>query len=105
MWQFDSSYDWERVERMTNIFRNADIYYVELHAPLEVRLQRSVTENRLNHKPSWRDKEKSENYLRNHGQRCISYEGEIPFDNYIKIDNTDLSAETVAKMIKEKFNL
>ena len=74
MWIFDSEYDWKRVERMTNIFKeyDADICYVELHAPLEVRLQRSSTENRLNHKPSWRNKEKSENYLRNHGFRCIS---------------------------------
>jgi len=107
MWIFDSSYDWERVERMTNIFRNyeADIYYVELHASLEVRLQRSSTENRLNHKPSWRDKQKSENYLRNHGFRCISNDGEIPFENYIKIDNTDLSADITAKIIKERFSL
>ena len=107
MWIFDSAYDWERVERMGNIFKqhNADIYYVELHAPLEVRLQRSVTENRLNYKPSWRDKIKSENYLRNHGFRCISNDGEIPFENYIKIDNTDLSAEKVAEIIKERFSL
>jgi hypothetical protein len=107
MWQFDSSYDWERVERMTKIFRDheADIYYVELHAPLEVRLQRSATENRLKHKPSWQDREKSENYIRNHGFRCVSNDGEILFENYIKIDNTDLSPEKVAKIIKERFSL
>lgn len=107
MWIFDSKYDWERVERMENIFRkhNADIYYVELRAPLEVRLQRSGTENRLNHKPSWRDKEKSENYLRNHGNRCISNDGEITFENYIKIDNSNIAPHIVAKMIKENFSL
>ena len=107
MWIFDKPYDWERVERMTNIFKekNADIYYVELHAPLDIRLQRSTTENRLHHKPSWRDKEKSENFLRNHGFRCVSYEGEIPYDNYIKIDNSNLAPDIVAKMIKEKFSL
>ena len=31
--------------------------------------------------------------------------GEITFDNYIKIDNTDLSPEAVAKIIKEKYFL
>jgi hypothetical protein len=107
MWIFDSSYDWERVERMTGIFKryNADIYYVELHAPLDIRLQRCVSENRLNHKPSWRDKEKSYNYLKNHGFRCVSNDGEIPFDNYIKIDNSNISPEIAAKIIREKFSL
>jgi len=107
MWIFDSEYDWERVKRMGNIFKkyDADICYVELYASLEVRLQRSNTENRLNHKPSWRDKEKSNNFLRNHGRRCISNDGEIPFENYIKIDNSNLAPDVVAKMIKERFSL
>jgi hypothetical protein len=35
----------------------------------------------------------------------VSYEGEIPFDNYIKIDNTNLSAKETAQIIKKKFNL
>ena len=107
MWQFDSPYDWDRVERMTKIFKyhNSDIFYVELYAPLEVRLQRSSTENRLNHKPSWRDKEKSDNFLRNQGSRCVSNNGEIPFDNYLKIDNTNIPPDTAAKIIKERFSL
>jgi hypothetical protein len=37
--------------------------------------------------------------------RIESYDGEIPFENYIKIDNTNLSAEDTAKMIKERFDL
>ena len=32
-------------------------------------------------------------------------EGEIPFENYIKIDNTNLSASETAKIIKERFSL
>jgi len=107
MWNFDSEYDRKRVERMANIFRehNADIYYVELHAPLEVRLQRSVTENRLNHKPSWRDKEKSDNFINNHGFRCISNDEEIEFENYMKIDNSNIPPDVVAKTIRESFSL
>ena len=34
-----------------------------------------------------------------------SFDGEIPFDNYIKIDNSQLPPDVVAKMIQEKFNL
>ena len=37
--------------------------------------------------------------------RCVSNDGEIPYDNYIKIDNSNLSAENVAQTIKERFGL
>jgi len=35
----------------------------------------------------------------------ISYEGEIPFDNYLRIDNSDIEPDEVAKLIKKTFNL
>lgn len=35
--------------------------------------------------------------------RMVSNDGEIPFENYIKIDNTDLSAEETARIIKDRF--
>jgi len=37
--------------------------------------------------------------------RCVSNDGEFADENYIKIDNTDLPADIVAKMIKERFSL
>ena len=37
--------------------------------------------------------------------RINSYSGEIKEKNYLKINNTNISAEKVAKMKKEKFNL
>lgn len=38
--------------------------------------------------------------------RLNSRDGEVlPFRNYMKIDNTDLPPETVAAMIKERFDL
>lgn len=37
--------------------------------------------------------------------RLNSLEGEIPFQNYIKVNNTNLSAEEVAKIVKLKFDL
>ena len=37
--------------------------------------------------------------------RLNSLEGEITYPNYIKINNTNLSASEVAERIKEKFQL
>ena len=109
MWAFDQKSDWDYVEHVTNIFRKngSDVYYVELVAPQEIRLQRNITENRLKNKASKQDVENSYQRLINDDKkyRCVSNEGEIPFDNYIKIDNSTLSAELVANMIKEQFNL
>ena len=107
IWDFDSKEDWEYVERMVEIFKGAEIYCVELVAPLDIRLQRNVTENRLRNKASKRDIEASNNRVikctNNH--RVVSREGEIPFENYMRIDNSNLEPEVVAKMIKDKFNL
>lgn len=109
VWAFDQKSDWDYVEHFSNIFRKngATVYYVELVAPQETRLQRNITENRLRHKASKRDIEISNQRLINTDKsyRCVSYDGEVPFDNYIKIDNSNLTAEQVAKMIKERFDL
>ena len=109
MWAFDHKEDWDYVEHVSEIFRNkgSEVYYVELVTSQEIRLQRNITENRLKHKASKRDIEISTQRLINDDNRyrCISNEGEIPFDNYIKIDNSNLSAEIVANMIKEHFML
>ena len=37
--------------------------------------------------------------------RLISREGEITFENYMRIDNTNLEPKAVAKMIKDHFEL
>lgn len=109
MWAFDMPSDWEYVAHVTEIFReqNAEVYYVELIAPQEIRLQRNETPNRLAHKASKRDLEASRaRVLRDDATyRCVSNPGELPFKNYIRIDNSNLSPETVAAMIKERFML
>lgn len=109
MWAFDQKSDWDYVEHVTNIFRSkgAEVFYVELVASQEIRLERNITENRLKNKASKRDVEISNERLLDADKRyrCVSYEGEVTFENYIKIDNGNLSAESVAKMIKERFNL
>lgn len=109
MWAFDQQEDWDYVKHVCDIFEkhDSDIYYVELVAPQEIRLQRNDTPNRLKHKVSKRDIENSNQRLINDDlkYRCVSNDGEIPFENYIKIDNSNLSPDAVAQMIKERFDL
>ena len=109
MWAFDMQSDWDTIEYIKNIFKpyGTEFYYVELVAPLEVRLQRNVSENRLQHKASKRDIEASnQRLLRDDGRhRLESRDGEVPFDNYIKINNTDVPPDAVARQIKALFHL
>ena len=109
MWALDVKADWDYIDNLVDIFRRkgADIYYVELVAPQEIRLQRHVTENRLEQKASKRNIEWSTNLLLNEDKnfRLVSEEGEIPFENYIKIDNSNLTPDVVAGMIKDEFCL
>lgn len=109
MWAFDCQEDWDYINHVVDIFKenNAEIYCVELVAPQEIRLQRNETPNRLTHKPSKRDIEQSRERVIAMDQkyRFESKPGEIPFENYMRIDNSQLEPEVVAAMIKERFNL
>jgi hypothetical protein len=109
VWAFDLESDWNFVRQVSELFesRGGTVYYVELEADLEERLARNKTPNRLEHKPKKRDIEWSENDLRQtmEKHRLNSFEGEIPFPNYIKINNTNLSAEDVVGMIQARFHL
>ena len=109
MWAFNEQSDWDYIDHVANIFKEqgAEIYYVELVAPQEVRLKRNETENRLKNKASKRNLETSRNNILMHDEkyRLESYDGEITFENYIKIDNTNLSPEEAAQRIKERFEL
>lgn len=109
MMAFDMQSEWDYLEHVKGIFApyGTEFFYVELIAPQSVRLQRNKTENRLQHKPSKRDIEASnQRLLRDDANyRCVSYEGEVPFENYLRIENADLPAATVAQMIKERFDL
>lgn len=109
MWDFDSQSDWDYIEHVKGIFAPYDacFYCVELVADSKVRLERNKTENRLKHKPSKRDLELSDQRNRHldENYRLVSNEGEIPFENYLRIDNTHMLAEDAARLIKEKFDL
>ena len=104
MWAFDMPSDWDYVMSVASKFD--EVYCVELIADQSVRLERNKTENRLKNKASKRDIEASNQRLLNEERyRLVSNEGEIPFENYLRIDNTNLDPDVVAQMIKEKFNL
>lgn len=103
----------EATEKMFTKFKNAgaEIYFVHLEASEDVRMKRNETENRLKNKKSKQNTERSKMYLLSDRDNIYEYEdGTIPFgdfikpENYIRINNENLEAEEVAKIIKEKFN-
>lgn len=104
MWAFDMESDGEYIKSVASKFD--EVYCVELIADKKVRLERNKTENRLSNKPSKRDVEASEQRMMNEERyRLVSYESEIPFENYLRLDNTYIPADEAAKIIKERFNL
>ena len=109
MWAFDMQLDWDYVDWVKGIFGlpEEDVYYVELIAPQEVRLERNATENRLKNKASKRNVTESNARLLRDDQnwRCESYPGEITHPNYLRLENADLPAAEAARIIKEQFNL
>ncbi|MBW3112282.1 AAA family ATPase [Bacillus sp. MCCB 382] len=109
MWAFNEEEDWKWVDKVTTIFESngGEVYFVELESDLEVRLQRNTTPNRLQHKPSKRNIEDSEKRLLASLEklRLNSVEGEIERQNYMKINNTNMSPEEVAEKIIDEFQL
>ena len=109
MWAFDQQSDWDYIDHVEDIFRRhgAEVYYVELCADYDLRIERNKTENRLLHKPTKRDVGKSEALFRRleDTYRLNSLPGEITKEHYLRIDNTCLSPEEAARQIRETFEL
>ena len=105
MWAFDMPSDLEYVMHVASKFDT--VYCVELIADQSVRLERNKTENRLKNKASKRDLAASDQRVMNEdsNHRLVSNPGEIPFENYLRIDNTNIEPQVVAQMIKERFKL
>lgn len=110
MCAFDMKEDIDYLKNVIELFKSkgAKCCVVELFADFDVRLIRNKSENRLYHKESKRDLEWSEREMRATSEkyRLNSCEGEIlPFENYLKIDNTNLPPEEAALRIKEYFGI
>ena len=107
MMAFDVPQEYEYLEKVKAALGVAeeDVYYAELVAPQNIRLERNRTENRLKHKASKRDIAASDARLirDDENYRMESLPGEISSPNYIRIDNSSLSPEQAARMIKARF--
>ena len=107
VWAFSEQADWDYVAWLRKVFEDAGgvVDIVELIAPQAVRLQRNRTENRLKEKPSKRDSDHAEGliYRLEEKYRCVSEPGEIPYDNYLRLDNSQLSPEEAAQIIADHF--
>ncbi|MEO9515916.1 MAG: AAA family ATPase [Paracoccaceae bacterium] len=108
VWAFGEPGEREFIEGVAEQFRSAgnSIFWVELEAAFEERLTRNRGENRLAHKPTKRDIDWSEGHLRDVEKkyRFNSFPDELGYKNYLRIDNTSLSATDVAKEICEFFD-
>lgn len=109
VWAFDQQEDWDFVDQTCEIFESegATIYFVELEADMDERLERNKSPHRLEHKPTKRNVDWSENELRESMEkyRLNSHKDEIKNENYIKINNTNLSAAEVAEIVSKRFEL
>lgn len=109
VWYFNQKEDWDEIDNMcqTVSSQGADIYFVELEANVEERLVRNTTPHRLEFKPTKRNIAQSEQHLLStiESSRLNSKKGEIEKENYLRVDNTYLSAEEVAQIIKKEFQL
>lgn len=106
-WAFNYQEDWDYTAHVASIFEahGAQVDYCELTAPLDVRLQRNETELRLREKPSKRNIVQSRQFVLSavDKYRDTSNPGEITFPRYLRLDNTDLSAEEAAGIIADHF--
>lgn len=109
VWAFNEPEDAAYVDEIVAIFakEGADVCFVELRADLEVRLKRNRHEDRLARKASKRDVERSERSLLYFEKeyRMHAKEGELDRSTLLRIDNTDLSPQEVARRIQEHFGL
>ena len=106
---FEMPEEREYLTKLADLFvsNGGTFYFVELSAELATRLARNETPYRMERKASKRDVEWSKNNLlkdaKNH--RLNSDDGEVWFENHMKIDNTNLSPDEVANMVIKRFDL
>ena len=110
MCAFDMQSEFDYLHKLIDLFESngADCYVVELCADFDVRLERNKSENRLHHKESKRDLAWSEAEMRRTSEkyRLNSYDGEeLPFEHYLKRDNTNLSPDEAAQLILTRFGI
>ena len=105
---FSNQYQLLYLKQIQDLLDNfhQEILFVELETSLEERLRRNRTENRLKHKPLKRNIEVSEREILETTETLQLNSQHQPNElhHYFKINNTNLSAEEVAKQIQNKMN-
>tara|TARA_B100001094_G_C18014173_1_gene711674 strand:+ start:276 stop:866 length:591 start_codon:yes stop_codon:yes gene_type:complete len=110
-WALDIAEDKKEVDSYLEHFKQvgSEIYFVELEASENTRINRNKTKNRLEHKPSKRDLNFSHQNLIEAGKKYTENSNDnLPFfyqDNYIKIDNETATPADTAATILSKFDL
>lgn len=91
------------IEELTAVFRarGGEVHFVELYAPLEERLRRNRTPQRLDAKPSKRNVDASEARLLENEARYRMSTGEgVPGpEGWIRVDNTELTPAEAAERV------
>lgn len=109
VWALDSKRECLFMNKISRIYteQGGKVHFVELEASTDTRIQRNTTPNRLHCKHSKNNLEASEKELmltdNNHVLNTVA--DEMNARDHIKINNTNLSPDVVAQMIKERFNL
>ena len=107
VWALDQDADKAFIDESCTLFREkgGEIYFVELEAELSERLRRNESEFRLSQKPSKQQVEASRRrLLENEQQYKLNSAGDFFYEeNYIKINNTNLSPVDVARKIVDTF--
>ena len=106
---FSNQYNLMYLKEIQNLLDDyhQEILFVELETGLEERLRRNRTENRLKHKPLKRHIEVSEKEILETAE-TLQFNSQFQpneLHHYFKINNTNLSAEEVAKQIQNKMKI
>jgi hypothetical protein len=108
VWAFDQISDLSSVEKLLEPFVSGGGrgVFVELYAPLEIRLERNDTPLRLLEKPSKRDVAASRARLIDIDTRHrMNSDGDFPYEDHLRVDTTKLSVEQTADLVIEHFSL
>jgi len=107
VWALDLKADRKFIDDSCAIFqeRKAEVFFVELEAELEERLRRNESPFRLSQKLPKRDVHRSRELLLEHQEtHRLNSSGDFFYqENYLKIENTSLSALEAAERIVEAF--
>ena len=108
MFDFSNPSEIDFIRRLETMFEpgGGRVVVVELEADLDTRLFRNATEDRLVAKPSKRDVEASRARLLAAEERFqLNSNGDFPFEDHLKIDNSTLAPGEVAARIADHFGI